>query len=120
MRTIPMSGRILALAVLILSLGLPVEAQLAKILRETNLTQDDMKLANGAAQSLFEKSGVARGQQASWQNPESGATGVVEVLDLEQGGKCITVRHVTQPQDKPQRQFKMRRCKDGDIWTLAP
>ena len=92
MRTIPMSGRILALAVLILSLGLPVEAQLAKILRETNLTQDDMKLANGAAQSLFEKSGVARGQQASWQNPESGATGVVEVLDLEQGGKCITVR----------------------------
>jgi hypothetical protein len=108
-------------ALIFLVLALPSEAQLAKILRQTNLTPEDMALANGAAQTLFEKPGLRTGQVSSWQNSESGASGTVTVLRIEQGGACVTVRHDAQPADKPQRQFTMRRCKDSEgTWMLVP
>lgn len=112
--------RALVSGALLLMFVLPADAQLARILRQTNLTPGDIELANGAAQVLFDRSSAAPGQRNSWQNPDTGAQGTVEVVRVEQGGNCISVRHVTQPKDKPQRVFTMRRCKGDGVWMLAP
>ena len=92
---------------------------LSRILSDSDLTPDDIELATDAAESLYTKKGVASGEKARWSSAESGAFGVVKVLQVDVSENCVTFRHLIEAASKRRSRADIRRCQnaDGD-WVL--
>jgi hypothetical protein len=64
---------------------------------------------------------VKPGESASWANPDTGATGVVEMTGVDDAASSVSFRHVAQPASLPVRLFDMKRCNDArNVWILVP
>ena len=105
----------------LLSVG-PASAQMSSFFRNLGLTPEEMNLAGSAAESLYAKPGVRLGQTARWGSDTSEASGVVEVLDVTEGGRCVAFVHRVRPTpDAREQPMELRRCKsDEGRWILSP
>jgi hypothetical protein len=84
------------------------------------MSPEDIEMAQDTAASLYTNPGVKVGEQAKWQNPESGAEGLVEILKVDNQGLCVTFRHLAATRTKSQVRYTIRRCKDaGGDWLLS-
>ena len=123
MPRIAMRGRALSLAVAaVLALSAaPAQAQLSRILKETNLSPSDIAIATAAAEEVYSRPGVRVGETIEWINPETGSVGTVRVTKVEPGANCVSFRHVANARNKKERRFDMRRCKNAENnWILVP
>lgn len=112
---------IIAVAVAFALLGSDAGANLGSILDGTNLTPGDMERASAAAETLYTQAGVKQGDTVSWENPETGARGVVVVTGVDPTRSCVSFRHQAEPADFPVRKFDMKRCKNSEnVWVLVP
>lgn len=112
-------------AALIIGLAGPSMAGLGqtglnRILSDSDLTPDDIKLATNAAESLYTKIGVAPGEKVKWSSTKSSAFGVVLVLQVDLSENCVTFRHLIEAASKKRSRLDIRRCRnaDGD-WILV-
>ncbi|WP_299852100.1 hypothetical protein [uncultured Roseovarius sp.] len=105
---------------LVLGLATSSLAQYAHFFRDAAMTPEDIEMAKNAAATLYTKSGVAVGETEKWSNAKSGAEGVVEILEVEDQGPCVTFRHLAKTKSEPQIRYYSRRCKDaGGNWVLS-
>ena len=96
-------------------------AQFAGIIGDTRLKPADVEMATQTAAKLYQRAGVSVGDKATWQNEDTGAVGLVEVTNVDQGGACVTVRHTTQAGTRMRSQSISRRCRQSDgSWALIP
>ena len=114
-------GKSVAACAVVVLLAGPATATLGSILDDTGLTPADIEMATAAAETLYARSGVKPGDSGSWENPETGAKGVVEVTGVDGAASCVSFRHLAEPASYPVRKFDMKRCKDAqNIWVLVP
>lgn len=107
--------------VVVLAFVAPASAQIAGWLENTDMTPEDIKLAETTAHNLYARSGVRAGQKASWKNDISGAHGTTEIMKVDNGGACVTFRQSTKPKSQPLRFYVMRRCRNAEgVWVMAP
>lgn len=95
-------------------------AQFGHFFNDAKMTPEDIDRASQAAETLYTKSEVQAGDQAQWTNPENGHTGVIDVLEVEDG-PCVTLRHIASTVAHDDIRYYVRRCKEanGD-WVLSP
>ena len=100
----------------------PATAQMSSFFRNLGLTPEEMDLAGAAAESLYAKPGVQKGQTASWKSESSPASGSVEVLGVSDAGRCVAFVHRVRPNPERREQpMELRRCiSDDGRWVLAP
>ena len=115
-----LSISVLSTALVLLLLTTPAHAQFAHFARDAALTPEDISLAKDAAKSLYTKSGVKLGETRVWANEASGASGIVEVVAVEDAGKCVVLRHLASTRKKPEIRYYLRRCRDSiGNWILS-
>ena len=115
--SIALTAMLFALALLLAVAG-PAAAQITKILRESGLNQADINIATETSEALYQKPGVRVGQKSEWSNPDTGASGVVEILEVQ--GACVTFVHYTQAPNRQPRRLPSKRCKDASgNWVLT-
>ncbi len=120
------SARVPAIALLVavatfLASPHPASAQYAHFFRDAALTPADIELAQSTAATLYTKEGVKAGEKANWQNPQTGAEGYIEMLEVEDGGSCVVFRHMAKAKARDHVRYYVRKCLDDDgKWMLAP
>lgn len=93
----------------------------ARMFNDTGLTPQDVEMAQAAAQSLYTKQGVAKGETAKWSNAQSGASGQVEVVETGGTPRCVVYRHETQTANNQTTRVDYRRCRNAQgKWELSP
>lgn len=101
------------------SMAGPGRTGLSRILSDSDLTPDDIKLATNAAESLYTKEGVAPGEKVKWSSAKSGAFGVVVVLQVDLSENCVTFRHLIEAGSETRSRLDLRRCRNADgEWVL--
>ncbi|MFY0691313.1 MAG: hypothetical protein JXR14_05240 [Paracoccaceae bacterium] len=110
----------LGTALFISLFSVPSHAQFAHFARDAALTPDDIGLAKDSAKALYTKPGVQPGETLYWENEESGARGLVEVVAVEEAGRCVVLRHFANTRRKPEIRYYVRRCRDvNGRWLLS-
>ncbi|UWQ63435.1 hypothetical protein K3723_03805 [Leisingera caerulea] len=89
---------------------------LSRILAKSGLTPQDTNLMRRAEQALLAEGGS--GQRARWNNPDSGAQGVVRVAGKE--GDCLLLQHKAFLKDSEDaKQVRRKFCPSGGDWLLS-
>ena len=89
---------------------------LSRILAKSGLTPQDTNLMRRAEQALLAEGGS--GQRARWNNPDSGAQGVVRVAGKE--GDCLLLQHQAYLKDSEDaKQVRRKFCPSGGDWLLS-
>lgn len=111
---VPVNRRILVLvSVLTVMCAAQMAAAkpLARILKESGLTQSDFDQILAAEQALIAYGHPPRTQ--GWQNSETGAKGASEPVSSR--GACLYIRHlVTLTAASPRREFRTALCRSSD------
>lgn len=111
------SAILLAIAVAVGASSVAAQG-LGRLLKDTGLVNADFAMMKEAAATLYENEPREVGSAASWENPETGASGTVELTHVD--GRCVDLRHVfkASPQARTDG-IRSRRCRNeaGD-WTL--
>lgn len=83
------------------------------------LNNDDFGLASEAAERLYTAADVKPGARTTWQNPETGAQGEIEILEVE--GRCVLIKHLLQSAEQEQvRRIDVKRCRGDDgVWRIS-
>ncbi|MBJ6371325.1 hypothetical protein [Sedimentitalea arenosa] len=92
---------------------------LSKIVAQAGLSPEDFKIMSATEDALIAPAPKA-GRNATWDNPESGSKGIVEVTSVRDG--CAYIRHVFHPKGRDaSEELKFRKCKASDgVWRLTP
>jgi surface antigen len=95
-----------------------VSAQgLRGVIKETNLTDEDISLMKAAAAELYAVEDPKVGAETIWQNPDSGAHGTVELTAFD--GQCAELRHLFAARGRQPEAVVSRRCNnDQGEWKL--
>lgn len=92
---------------------------IGRLVKDTGLVDADFNLMGDAAATLYADEPREVGSTADWQNPETGASGTVELTSFD--GRCVGLRHrfKESPQARTD-QFSTRRCRnDAGKWMLS-
>lgn len=99
----------------------PASAQLSRMISNSQLSPEDIEIANAAAARLYTTPGVKVGDTTTWESEKTGAKGLVEVTKVDQGGACVSFRHTTEAGVQKRSQSASRRCRTADnSWVLTP
>ena len=115
-----MRYRIAALALIVAALSPRAEAiGLLEELGRIGLNNEDFEMAAEAAKGLYTSGTVQTGARTTWQNPETGARGEVEILESD--GRCVLIKHLFRSgEHEIVRRVDVRRCRDADgAWKIA-
>ncbi len=95
------------------------QAGLYKRFSNIGLKQSDIDMLTATAEGMYVTSPAKSGATKQWENPETGARGQVETLDV--GGNCVTVRHIIRVAGADESAaFASRRCQAADgSWQLS-
>lgn len=100
-------------------LALPAAAQIARSIEAQGMSRADTRLLLDAAASLYASGDPQIGDSADWANPETGASGTVEVTAYD--GRCVTLLHEILPgNDAAPIETTGRRCRADDGRWLIP
>jgi len=93
---------------------------ISQILQGTDIKPSDMEIIKHEASQLYESASKTVGDQREWSNPETGNSGLVEILDVSE--QCVRLRHrITVKRATSNQEYLVRRCKNTDgNWRLAP
>lgn len=109
----------LALGLAAALLALPAAAQIARSIEAQGVSREDTRLLLDTAATLWESGNPEVGDSADWANPETGASGTVEVTEYD--GRCVTVLHEIMPgNDAAPIEETGRRCRAEDGRWLIP
>ncbi len=111
--------QILIIAVLATPIPSQVSAGLGQILADTRINAEDLSLIKSTAKDLYDVDKPKVGSHSSWENTQSGASGIITITDND--GRCVSLRHnITLPLATPKEQeYNVRRCKDDNgVWRL--
>jgi surface antigen len=112
-------------AILLLSALLWADAATAQVNPfgdSLDLKESDIAMLQAAASALFQDEKAAVGQSETWNNPETGNSGVVSVVRLfEHGGlPCKRLQHTIKQKGFADRSiYQFARCRTSDgSWKL--
>ena len=109
----------LALGLAAALLALPASGQIARSIEAQGVSRADTRLLLDTAATLWESGNPQVGDNAAWSNPETGATGTVEVTAYD--GRCVTILHEILPgNDAAPIEATGRRCRAEDGRWLIP
>jgi hypothetical protein len=89
------------------------------LVKDTGLVDADFAMMEEAAATLYRDQPGEVGSTATWQNPDTGAKGTVELTSFD--GRCVGLRHLFKPSAQAKTDgFSSRRCRNaaGD-WVLS-
>lgn len=114
-----LNSRTLATLVALTCAAAPLHAQsIGKQLARTGMTQDDVNIMVDAASELFSSGNATVGADTIWQNPETDAHGLAEVVEVE--GNCVRVAYKFRTTKQPnQHVVNIRRCLTDGKWLLS-
>ncbi len=83
------------------------------------LNNEDFNLVAEAAKRLYTAEDVKAGAHTTWENPNTGAHGEVDILEVE--GRCVLIKHLLQSGKQGQvRRIDVRRCRGDDgVWRIS-
>lgn len=95
--------------------------QFASAFCDAAMTPEDIKMAQDTAVRLNAKPGVKAGDQAMWQNPKSGAHGVVDIHEVVTAASPLSGGHKSKTLQQVFCQaLQGRSCKLVDVGQLNP
>lgn len=117
-------SRFLLLTLLVSSLSLPASAQINpfRSSRGTPLNTEDLAALTAATNRLLERPTLAAGETEPWNNPKSGAGGVVTAANSlhRNGMACRVVAYeLTAPSSSARRNARLTWCKTKDGWKTV-
>ena len=97
----------------------PLVAQsIGKQLARTGLTQEDVNIMVETGSELFVSGNATVGDDTVWQNPETDAHGLAEVLEV--ADNCVRIAYKFRTTKQPDlRVVSIRRCLVDGKWLLA-
>jgi hypothetical protein len=105
-------------AVLLPASGDLAAKPLARVLKETGLSQSDFDYVLAVEKSLYTKGQAGRVE--SWSNAETGAKGASKLAAKR--GDCMYMQHfITLPNGSPRQEFRTVFCRQADgRWLRQP
>lgn len=87
-------------------------------LARTGLTQDDVNIMVAEGAQLYQNGGATVGSDTVWKNPETGAYGLAEVVEVE--ANCVRVAYrFRTDRNRTLQTVEIRRCLQDGTWVLA-
>lgn len=113
-------SKILMIAVLATPIPSQVSAGIGQIFADSGMSSEDLSIIKSTAKGLYDVDNPKVGSHSSWENTESGASGVVTITNKD--GRCVDIRHnITLPKASSKKQtYNTRRCKnDNGAWQIG-
>ena len=91
---------------------------LGRMLTRTGLVQEDINIMTGAAAELYTAGNARVGDDVIWSNPQTGAFGMIEVIEVEEN--CVRLAYRFQAARKSTTQtVTIRRCLVDGQWIVS-
>lgn len=115
----PMLKPVAVLALLISVMAAQVNAQgFTRNLARTGLTQEDVNIMVSEGAQLYQGGNATVGIDTVWNNPETGAHGLAEIVEVD--GSCIRIAYRFKTErNRALQTFEIRRCVQNGEWVLS-
>lgn len=87
-------------------------------LARTGLTQEDVNIMVAEGAQLYQSGGARVGDDTVWQNPDTGAHGLAEIVETD--GDCVrTAYRFKTTRNRAMQTIEIRRCLQNGEWVLS-